>query len=115
MSTASTDLVQKLMTALTSTVAGNEAATLLNDGAAAALASHVVVGAITCLNASATTDFGVLKGGDVVVHIPAIAGNSIFSVTITAGTLAEGAGTPTDLYVVLRAIGLPAASAVVFP
>ena len=115
MSTASADLTKKLMTALTSTVAGNEAATLLNKGAAAALASHIVVGAIVCSHASATTDFGVLAVGDVVVHIPVVAGNAIFSVVVTAGTLATGAGDIGDLYVVLRTIQLPTASAVVFP
>lgn len=114
MSLASTDLVQKAMTMLTSTVAGNEFATLLNKGAASALATHICVGGIIATSTSQTVDFGVLKVGDRVIKIHATLGTAKFRTCSVAGTLGEAA-VIGDLYVVLRAISLPADSAVKFP
>ena len=114
MTTASADLVKKSMTALTSTVAGNEFATLLNSGCASALASHICVGAIVATNVSQTIDFGSLLVGDIVIRIRVAAGNTIFRVCATAGNLGAAAVVGA-IYVVLRPISLPSDSAVLFP
>lgn len=72
-----------------------------------ALGSHGIQAAIVATATSTTTNFGALQVGDIVVHIPATAGNADFTVTATAGTLAEAA-VVGDLYVALRAQNLDA-------
>jgi hypothetical protein len=67
-----------------------------------ALLSHFVVAAIVATNVSQTVDFAALVVGDKVIHVPAVAGNSDFSIVATAGTL-PAAAVVGDLYVVLRA------------
>ena len=114
MTTASLDLVQKSMTALTSTVAGNEFATLLNKGSAAALGTHIVAKVIVATSTSQTTDFGSLRVGDHAIHFHVSAGTTKFRTVTAAGNLGYAA-VIGDIYVILRAIGKPAASAVLFP
>jgi hypothetical protein len=67
--------------------------------------------AIVAAHTSVTTDFGALQVGDIVVHIPATAGNSSFGVVVTAGTVGvnaqtTGAAVVNDLYLVHRAVNL---------
>lgn len=66
------------------------------------LLSHFVIAAIVATNVSQTVDFAALAVGDIVLHLPAVAGNSDFSVVATAGTL-PAAAVVGDLYVALRA------------
>jgi len=56
---------------------------------------------IIATNVSSTIDFGALQVGDIVIHVPAVAGNSAFTVVATAGTLAVAA-VVGDLYAVHR-------------
>ncbi|HXN74930.1 MAG TPA: hypothetical protein VN855_00375 [Candidatus Acidoferrum sp.] len=110
----SNDTAKRLLIALTSQPAGNEVATALNNSqAAVAQAGWTMPAVIAATHNSATTDFGALKVGDYVVHIPAVAGNSDWAPVITAGTNPDGAGVIGDLYIVLRALPLPAASAII--
>ena len=57
---------------------------------------------IIAAHTSTTTDFGALAVGDIVVHIPAVAGNAIFYTVATAGTL-PAAAVVGDLYMAWRA------------
>jgi hypothetical protein len=112
MSTVSTSTVKKLQSALCDTAAGNEVATALNKALAASEQDVLVVPAIIVATAtSTTTDFAALAVGDKVLAIPAVAGNSIFYTVATAGTL-PAAAVVGSLYVVLRALSVPADSAV---
>lgn len=92
----SLDTSKRIITSLTSAFAGNELISAVNNSAwgipAAIVAAHV----------SATTDFAALLAGDLVVHIPATAGNAAFFTVATAGTL-PAAAVVGDLYIVLRA------------
>jgi hypothetical protein len=90
-SVASADATSKASAARTGAVADVKA-----------LLSHFVVGAIVATNVSQTVDFGALAVADVIVHIPAVAGNSEFVVCATVGTLPVAA-VVGDLYLVLRA------------
>lgn len=94
-----TGAVQKLITAAADLKLGNQ---LADAVVLAAGATHSLVGAIVATNVSQTVDFGVLAVGDVVVHIPAVAGNSKFVVCATAGDLGTAA-VVGDLYLVVRA------------
>jgi hypothetical protein len=92
---------------------GKEVAVAINNGdAVARLASHVPVKLIVATSTSTTTDFGALVVGDKVLMVPAVAGNSIFYTVATAGTL-PAAAVIGNLYVVLRAVSLPADTAAV--
>lgn len=107
----SSDTTKRLLIALTSQSAGNEVASVLNNSSAGTTQTGWTTPAvIIATNVSTTIDFGALKVGDKVIHIPAVAGNSIFYSVVTAGTL-PAAAVVGDLYQVLRALVLPAASA----
>jgi hypothetical protein len=73
-----------------------------------ALGAFTTPAAIVAVHTSATTDFGALKVGDLVLHLPATAGNSSFGTVVTAGTLPNDGGTAVigDLYLVMRAVNL---------
>lgn len=109
----SSTLTKQLQIAVCSQSQGNTLADLINKGEAAGLASHIVANVIVATNVSQTIDFASLAVGDKVVVIPAAAGNSNFVTVAVAGTLGQAA-VVGSLYIVLRAINLPAASAVVF-
>jgi hypothetical protein len=104
----SKDSVKRLMEALTSQPDGAEVVDAINQGAAAAAANAVAQpAAIVAAHTSQTTDFAALKVGDLVVHVPATAGNAQFLTVATAGTLPVAA-VVGDLYIVLRAFAVPA-------
>jgi len=90
-------------------VASSDATSKANAAQAAAIAaieanlSHYVVLAVVATTADATTDFNTLEVGDLVIHIPASAGNSEFAETASAGTNPLGNAVVSDLYVALRA------------
>ena len=109
----SSNAVKNLMVATASADVGNEIATAINNGAAAAAQGPVVVAAaIVATSTSQTTDFGALLATDKVIMVPAVAGNADF-ITPTAGNLGQAA-VVGNLYLVLRALSLDAASAVKF-
>lgn len=106
----SRDAVNRIQLALTSKDLGNEAVNAINKGSAMANQSTWCLARLIVATAvSQTTDFGALKVGDKVLHIPAAAGNSDFRTCATAGDLGAAA-VIGDLYVVLRAFAAPAAS-----
>lgn len=110
MSALSKSAVNRLLLALTSKDLGNEVADAINKGeAVAAQTAYVIAAVIVATNVSQTVDFGKLKKDDFVLHLGAAAGNADFQKIATAGDLGEAA-VVGDLYVVLRAISLPAAS-----
>lgn len=84
---------------LESGLANKRAATdLINQ-----MGSHYIAAAITATAVSQTTDFGALAVGDLVVMIPATAGNADFIGPVaTAGTLGQAA-VIGNLYIALRA------------
>lgn len=101
---------RRIAIALASKLTGNEVNDAINQGAAVAAQSPLVVPAlITATSTSTTVDFAALAVGDTVIHIPAAAGNSIFLAVVTAGTL-PAAAVVGDLYLVLRKFAAPAAS-----
>jgi hypothetical protein len=71
----------------------------------AALSGLSTPAAIIATHADATTDFAALMVGDIVLHIPATAGNTSFGVVATAGT-APAAAVVGDLYLVHRPVNL---------
>lgn len=102
--------VNSLQLALTSKDLGNETADAINKGSAIADQSTTCLAKlIVATNVSQTVNFGALKVGDKIVHIPASAGNADFQVCATLGTLPVSA-VVGDLYIVLRAFAVPAAS-----
>lgn len=105
----SVDTVKRLFEAVTSeTIAGPELADAINQGSGlAAQSKWSIAAAIVAAHTSTTTDFGALKVGDLLVHIPAVAGNSIFETVATAGTK-PSAAVVGDLYVALRSFTAPA-------
>lgn len=70
--------------------------------------------AIVAAHTSTTTDFGGLVVGDLLIHIPATAGNSSFETVVTAGTK-PSAAVVGDLYLVLRAVNLDANNPLIPP
>ena len=72
------------------------------------VASSVVIAAHT----STTTDWASLQVGDILVHIPATAGNTSFETVAAAGTK-PSASVVGDLYIVLRAVNLDSNNPVV--
>lgn len=70
-----------------------------------ALIGSSIAAAIVATAASATVDFNALQAGDLLVHIPAIAGNASFAMVATAGT-APAAAVVGDLYLAIRVIGM---------
>lgn len=91
----SLDSAKRLIIALTSQSAGNEVAGILNN------ASWGIPAAIVASHVSATTDFGALLPGDLLVHIPHTAGNAAFESVVTAGTK-PSAAVVGDLYIAIR-------------
>ncbi len=87
----------RIITALTSATAGNELISAINNS------GWGIPAAIVAAHTSSTTDFAALLAKDLVVHIPATAGNASFSTVATAGTLPTAA-VVGDLYIVLRAV-----------
>jgi hypothetical protein len=84
---------KRLIEALTSKTAGNEAATILNNDVYGMPLAQVAT--------SISTAWSGLMVGDLVIHIPATAGNSAFGTVATANT-APFALVVGDLYVVIR-------------
>lgn len=72
-----------------------------------ALGASSVAAAIVATNVSATIDFAALAVGDLLVHVPATAGNAAFETIATAGTKPTAA-VVGDLYVAIRKIDLDA-------
>jgi len=111
----SNDTVFRMCVALTKQDAGNELASAVNNGSASASQdAWPTPAAIVAAHTSATTDFGALLVGDLVIHVPATAGNAQFGAVVTAGTLPFASAVVGDLYVVLRAFVAPSASAFSF-
>lgn len=78
-----------------------------------ALGSHRIAAMIVATSTSQTTDFGALAVGDLVVMIPATAGNADFIGPIaTAGTLGQAA-VVGNLYMAFRAQNLDATNPIV--
>lgn len=75
------------------------------DKVTAALSGWSTPAMIVATNVSTTIDFAALQVGDIVLHIPAVAGNSNFLQVATAGTL-PAAAVVGDLYEVRRASNL---------
>lgn len=110
----SLDSNKRLCIALTSQADGNEVSTNLNAGSVLADQTGFSIPlAIVATSISSTVNFGGLLVGDLVVHIPASAGNTIFYTVVTAGTL-PAAAVVNDLYIVLRAYTEPAAASFSF-
>lgn len=104
-------MLRRLIIALASAPSGNGVADMIESGNALAAASGMSIpAAIVAAHTSTTTDFAALKVGDLLVHVPATAGNAAFEVVATAGTK-PSAAVVGDLYVVLRAYSAPAAHA----
>lgn len=105
----SQNALRRLIIALSGAKPGNEVASMIESGNAMAAASAwSIPAAIIATNVSTTIDFAALAVGDLLVHIPAVAGNSIFETVATAGTK-PSAAVVGDLYIVLRAFAAPAA------
>lgn len=105
------DALSRLSHALGKRETAAEIANAIN-GAAAATSQDLfpIPTIIVATNVSQTIDFGALKVGDRVLHIPTVAGNSSFLTVATVGTLGAAA-VVGDLYVVLRAYAAPTALA----
>lgn len=115
MSSLSADTARLLAEAIPSNANGaaNEIADKLNK--ADALWAQIARTAAACIIATATsttTDFASLAVGDLLVHIPATAGNAAFETVATAGTK-PSAAVVGDLYIALRAKSALAASAII--
>lgn len=90
-----------------------EVCVAVNNGNALALISGASIAlAIVATSTSTTLNFAALAVGDLVMVLPASAGNSHFVLCATAGTLPEAA-VNGSLYVALRQLVLPAATAAV--
>jgi hypothetical protein len=105
----SIDTVKRLFEAVTSqTQAGPEVVDAINAGASLAAQSGAsIAAAIKAAHVSTTTDFAALAVGDLLVHIPATAGNASFETVATAGTK-PSAAVVGDLYIAIRANAAPA-------
>lgn len=104
--------INALGVAMAGQASAQEVGVALNKADAHAAQSPVCVAAmITATNVSQTVDFGALKVGDQVLMIPATAGNAdAIGPIATAGTLGQAA-VVGNVYLVLRALVLPAAAA----
>jgi len=108
----SSNALKRLQHALADQAAGREVADAVNKGSAAAQSAtsgSSIAAVIVATSVSTTTDFGALKAGDKLVHIPAVAGNADFESVVTAGTK-PSAAVVGDLYIALRAWSAPASS-----
>jgi hypothetical protein len=108
----STELVKRLMHAVTDQALGRELVDAINKGSAAGgQIVSALAGAIVATNVSQTVDFASLKVGDLVAMIPATAGSADFITVATIGDLGQAA-VVGNLYLVIRPLVLDAASAV---
>jgi hypothetical protein len=105
---------KRLMIAVADKTAGQEVINAINAGVATSTQSALAVaGAIVAAHTSTTTDFASLVAGDVVLVIGATATTGKFGTVVTAGTL-PFAAVIGSIYVVLRGIVLPSATALTF-
>lgn len=105
----SLNAVKRLIHALGSRTAGNEAATAIDAASnAVAQSASTIAATIVATSTSTTTDFASLKVGDKIAQIPAVAGNAMFETVVTAGTK-PSAAVIGDLYLVIRALAATAA------
>ena len=108
----STELVKRLMHAVTDQALGRELVDAINAAdALKAQSAKLIAGAIVATSVSQTTDFGSLLVGDQVLMIPATAGNADLITISVAGDLGQAA-VVGNIYVVLRSFVAPAASSV---
>lgn len=108
----STELVKRLMHAVTDQALGRELVDAINKGSAAAAQNPIAIAAaIVATAVSQTTDFAALLVGDKVLMIPATAGNADLITITVAGDLGQAA-VVGNIYVVLRAFVADAASAI---
>ena len=108
----STELVKRLMHAVTDQALGRELVDAINAAdALKAQSAKLVVAAIVATSVSQTVDFGALLVGDQVLMIPATAGNADLITVAVAGDLGQAA-VIGNIYVVLRSFVAPAASSV---
>lgn len=106
----SSDLLQRILSAICDAPEANELASAVNNGnELSKQSSWSIPAAIVATAVSTTTDFGALKVGDKLIHIPAAAGNSAFETIATAGTK-PSAAVIGDLYIALRSYSRPAAT-----
>jgi ribosomal protein S5 len=105
---------KRILVALASKEAGNEVVDAVNKGLASATQSLLaVIACIVATSTSTTTDFASLAAGDLVLVLPATAGNGKFGTVVTAGTL-PFAAVIGSAYTVLRTVSLPATSTLTF-
>jgi len=107
----SENLVKRLMHAVADQALARELVDAIEANTAARAAGHTIAAAIVATAVSQTTDFGALKVGDRVLMIPATAGNADLITVAVAGDLGQAA-VVGNIYLVLRAIVVPAASSV---
>jgi len=98
MSALTTEQERYLDTAVASQRIGAEIAAVINGKSEK---TSGVQGVIIATSVSATTDFGVIAVGDVVVHIQASAGDAVFAEAVAAGTSPIAPAVVGDLYIVL--------------
>jgi short subunit fatty acids transporter len=80
----------------------------------AALGTSYVAATIVATATSTTTNFASLAVGDLLIHVPATAGNTSFETVATAGTK-PSAAVVGDLYVALRVVNLDANNPLIPP
>lgn len=107
----STSAVMRLLVAAADQTLGNEIATAVNQGQQLAGSTDRFCDfVITATSTSATTDFGALAVGDLVIAVPAGAGGAVNGYVIaTAGTLPALAVVGSK-YMVFRALDLTAST-----
>lgn len=110
----SANAVKRLMVAVGDAAVGREIADAIDQANAAKITATPgatywdIAGQITATATSQTTDFGSLKVGDVVLMVPATAGNADAISIAVAGDLGQAA-VVGNVYLVLRAFKVPAA------
>jgi hypothetical protein len=113
MSALSTITARVLAESLASVPIGNTIANMLNEADAMwNQSSKVMAAVIVAAHTSTTTDFAALAVGDLLVHIPATAGNAAFETVATAGTK-PSAAVVGDLYIALRSKVAPTPSNII--
>lgn len=110
MATLSTDAIKRLQHALGSKAVGNEVATALNlHDAMRSQSAMVIPMVVVATNVSQTIDFAALAVGDLVIMIPATAGNAdLIGPIAVAGTLGQAA-VVGNIYVAFRPLVAPTA------
>jgi hypothetical protein len=94
---------KNLMVAVADQDAGNEIATAIDNGLAGSFEGFATVTAVVATSTSTTTNFSGLLVGDLVMILPAVAGNAQFVTCATVGTLPQAA-VVGSLYIVMRAV-----------